>query len=164
MKTLILARHAKSSWKNASLEDHERPLNNRGLRDAPMMARRLRDAGLRPDLIVSSTARRALDTAATLAQGLGYPLERLEPRAQLYACTPRTWLDCIAELPEECATVIIVGHNPEITEVARQLSGLDIDNVPTCGILRLDYGIERWRMLADAVPSDCDFDFPKRPH
>ena len=92
MKTLVIVRHAKSSWSSTELADHERPLNSRGLSDAPMMGMRLKERGVQPDIIIASTAHRAMQTASLLALALGYDEQAIESEAMLYAASPAAWL------------------------------------------------------------------------
>jgi phosphohistidine phosphatase len=163
MKQLILVRHAKSSWSEAGQRDFDRPLNPRGERNAPEMAARLAARGLHPGLIVASGARRALATAQLIAKELGYPNKDIEIVDALYASSPRVWLEQIASLPARFDTVLMVGHNPELTELVNRLCpAARIDNVPTCGVLWLAYEVEDWAAVAAAKPSAWDFDYPKR--
>ena len=164
MKTLLLVRHAKSDHGDPRLADHDRELNERGLRDAPMMGRRLVARGVAPDLIVSSTARRALHTARLLAEAIDYPRRRIETRAELYAASEDTWLETIELLPDDRACAMIVGHNPEITAVANRLGRRPIDNVPTCGILLLEYATDAWVDVPSGTPCNWVFDYPKAAH
>ena len=162
MKQLVLCRHAKSSWRDGNLDDHERPLNGRGQRNAPEMGRRLAERGFRPDLIVASTARRALDTAALLAGALGYPVAGIEPVAELYACSPADWIRVVHGLPAACQRVLIVGHNPEITALCNALAPIGLDNVPTCGMLWLQYDQDHWQAVGQEAAAKYSFDYPKR--
>lgn len=164
MKRLILVRHAKSSWADPGMEDIDRPLNERGKRDAPEMARRLRARGERPDLIVSSPARRARSTARRMADELGIAREDVSIEDALYEASVDTWLRVIAALPPAADAVLMVGHNPTLTELGHALCrAVRIDNIPTCGVLRLDYGLRSWAAVPGAEPSDWSFDYPKRP-
>ena len=162
MKELLLARHAKSGWDDASLRDIDRPLNARGLKDAPEMGRRLRERGLRLDLIVSSPARRALRTAQSLAEELGYAVANIEIKDDLYEASEDIWLRTIREIPARCNSALIVGHNPEITAVANRLTRSHIANVPTCGILHVQYAARNWDRFDRTAPQTWDFDYPKR--
>src|SRR5262245_32888955 len=112
MKHLILVRHAKSSWKDTELEDHERPLNKRGERDAPFMAKIFRDKNLEPDLIVSSTAVRALDTAKEFARKLDYKKGKILRVAELYLAEADDMLQYVRGIDDEYKTVMLFGHNP----------------------------------------------------
>ena len=116
MKTLLILRHAKSSWKNTGLADHDRPLTKRGKRDAPRMGRLLRDENLTPDLIVSSTAKRALDTAEAVAEASGYEGE-VESRPEFYMAGPEAYLRALRALSDDYECVMVIGHNPGLEEL-----------------------------------------------
>lgn len=163
MKQLLLVRHAKSSWAEAGRRDFDRPLNARGERNAPEMAARLVARGIRPQLIVASGARRALATAQKMAVVLGYPVADIEIVDALYEASEQTWFERIRALPPSCDVALMVGHNPEITAVANRLCPrARIVNVPTCGVLWLEYTLADWRELPQATPRRWDFDYPKR--
>ena len=164
MHTLYLVRHAKSSWDNPGIRDFDRPLNGRGERNAPEMAGRLKARGLRPQLIVASGARRAHATAKLMAGVFGYAKADIEIVDALYEASPRVWLEQIRALPAGIDTVMMVGHNPEITALVAELCPeARIDNVPTCGVLCLDYEARDWAGIARAKPVSWDFDYPKKP-
>ncbi len=163
MKTLYLLRHAKSSWAEPGLPDRERPLNPRGRRNAPAMARRLNDKGARLDQAITSPARRALETLRFFTESLGVPAARVRVEEMLYGATAEVWLRLIQQLDEAWQTVMMAGHNPAITELAHVLGRADIVNVPTCGILECRYRGEYWGNMGEDV--DCltiGFDYPKR--
>jgi len=162
MKRLLLARHAKSNHGDPRRADRDRELNDRGRQDAPMMGRRLRKRGWLPELIVSSSARRALDTAKLMAVELEYPVVAIDVHDELYAASGDIWLETIHMLPADRACVMIVGHNPEITAVACGLTRSTIENVPTCGIVMLDFAGTRWDRVGERAPRAWDFDYPKR--
>jgi len=165
MKTLILIRHAKSSWQDLGASDFDRCLNHRGLHDAPMMgerlAARLDASAIGLDAFVCSTARRAAQTAEALAAQLQFPIAGMDWRRELYLSSPETMLDVIRFLPDEAATAALLAHNPGITELAEQLTGKYFGNVPTCGVITLTLPIESW-MDADGRAGLIDFDYPKR--
>ncbi|MCS7036287.1 MAG: histidine phosphatase family protein [Saprospiraceae bacterium] len=144
MRMLYLIRHAKSSWDHPGLRDFERPLNDRGHRDAPEMARLLRSKGIRPDLIVSSPARRALTTAQYFAQTFGIAEEDIVREEDIYEASTSDILRIIRALPDEVHTVFLFGHNPTFTDVVNQFSQTYIANIPTCGIAELAASVERW--------------------
>lgn len=150
MKTLILLRHAKSSWGNATLGDHDRPLNARGKHDAPRMGRLLVDQDLIPDLIVSSTAVRAADTADLVALAAGYEAE-IVYTGRLYHAAPETYLELASELSDQVNTVLMVGHNPGIEELVEELSGYG-EHMPTAAMIVFEVGIESWRELSAESP------------
>lgn len=164
MKRLILVRHAKSSWANPGQEDVDRPLNERGERNAPEMGRRLLGRGDVPALVVSSPARRALATARLMAAELGIAREDIVVEDALYEASVATWIKAITALPAGVESVLMVGHNPTLTELANFLCHeVRIDNVPTCGVLRLDYALRSWAGLPRSQPVAWFFDYPKRP-
>ena len=126
MRTLYLIRHAKSSWGNPGLRDHDRPLNERGLHDAPKMAQLLAEQGIKPDLLVSSPAKRALTTALYFAEA--FKIEGIEVlrEAKIYEAFPHEILSIISDLPESAQTVALFGHNPTFTEVANRFMENDL--------------------------------------
>ena len=162
MKQIILIRHAKSSWKDYTIDDFDRPLNKRGKRDAPFMAEKLRDRGLVIDLIISSPANRAITTAKTFAEILGYSANNIRQDKSIYEAATQTIISIINELEDEVNTVILFGHNPAFTYAANYLSGIRIDNVPTCGIVCMESSAENWKSVRDENTKFVFFDFPKR--
>ncbi len=141
-RTLILMRHAKSSWDNPAWTDHDRPLNDRGDRDAPRMAAVLNERGLTPSRIVSSTAQRARRTAELVAEGLHFTGEIvLEPR--LYLASPGDWHEVVRSLPDEHETVLCIGHNPGLEQLLRKWSGEEIE-MPTAAIAVVDVPASPW--------------------
>lgn len=162
MKRLLLVRHAKSSWADPRQRDIDRPLNERGKRAAPEMARRLLARKQLPELIVSSAARRALATAQLFAHEFGIDKAGIEIVDALYEANTEIWLKTIRGLPGKAGTVLMVGHNPELTALAQLLCPqAHIDNVPTCGVLRLDYAVRAWSAVAGSTPAEWAFDYPK---
>jgi len=158
MKTLIIARHAKSDWTQGQ-SDHERTLNARGLNDAPIMGKRLtqRLQELHVDLVISSSAQRAQTTAQLLAAELNYAPEHIRIEDCLYASSPQTWKSIIEGIDEKYSCVLIVGHNPEISNVVSQLSG-GYQELSPCTIAQLDYADRPWRPLSQA--DTCVIDRP----
>lgn len=161
-RRLTLLRHAKSSWQDESLDDRERPLNERGERDAPMMGRRLLARNARPTLILTSPAVRARHTARLVARELGYPREFLQREDTLYLASPDDIVAVIARQDDQLRDVIVCGHNPGLTELANRLTGAGIDNIPTCGIVVVDLELSSWADLPGARGALVDFDFPRR--
>ncbi|HHO48006.1 MAG TPA: histidine phosphatase family protein [Desulfobacteraceae bacterium] len=162
MKRLVLCRHAKSSWKDSSLADIDRPLNGRGKRNAPEMGRRLLARGIKPDLIVSSPARRAYATAAYLAEELGVPEREIRVVEAIYDAYPMKLLEIIRTIDAGHDQVLMVGHNPETTILANLLGRLRLENVPTCGIVALDFGVRSWEEIEEARGALVFFDSPRR--
>ena len=146
MKRLTLLRHAKSSWDNDRLTDHDRPLAARGLHDAPLMGSRLAEQGLAPGLLLSSTALRARQTAELVAPAFSRIQPRLALEPRLYLATPGEMLAVVAALDDELDEVILIGHNPGLTDLAnRMLPNLKLDNLPTAGAIAIDCVVDRWR-------------------
>lgn len=161
MKTLILVRHAKSSWDDSQKTDSARPLNKRGLKDAPEMGSRLRQAGIYPDKLITSPATRALTTAKLLAQQLNYPPKKIEQRKSLYGANVQTWLSLIGKLKNHLNTVMMVGHNPGLNDLLHYFGFSEIDNMPTSGVLSLTFESDAWEKIPESVPLSGWFDFPK---
>lgn len=147
MKTLLLARHAKSDWGVPNLADHDRPLNARGLRDAPAMASRLVDEGLLVDLVVSSTALRARTTAEDYAAAFG--LELVEDPL-LYAASARSILLTASRLPDTSAVAMLVGHNPGMSDAVAELTG-DFVELPTCAVAECVVEVDSWAELSEGT-------------
>ena len=150
MKTLLVLRHAKSLWGNTALDDHERPLNERGRRDAPRMGALVREYGLTPDLIVSSDAVRARLTAEAVARSALFAGEvRLEPR--LYAASVEDILAVLCTVQEaDSGTVMIVGHNPGLEQLVAYLTG-EQEDVPTAALAQIALPIKQWRDLKEST-------------
>ncbi|RBP49144.1 SixA phosphatase family protein [Arenicella xantha] len=144
MKTLFLIRHAKSSWQDQDLDDHERPLNKRGERDSLTMARYLAERDESIEVIYSSTAIRALDFAQNLSDFTGVTLM---PDLTFYTFDVDELHEILKHLPEHVTNVAVVGHNPAITEAVNRLAAQGYDNVPTAGIVKMECDIEDWSQL-----------------
>ena len=162
MKRLTLVRHAKSDWSLPGQDDWDRPLNRRGQRDVPDMARRLRSRRLKPELILSSPAVRALTTATVMARELKVPAAHVMQDERLYLASPADLIAVIRERGSEARHVMVFGHNPGITECANRLStGEHIDNLPTCGVFTALFDIATWSDLGWDGGRDVEFDYPK---
>ena len=162
MKTLSLVRHAKSSWKDNTLGDHDRPLNKRGKRDAPRMGKRLAEASICPDLIVTSTAVRARRTAETIAAEVGYPISHILMDEGLYHSGVSGALDLIHNLGDANNHVMLFGHNPDMTDLVNLLTDSNIENVPTCGIAHMRFDTDAWKGVGTVTAELIGFDYPKR--
>jgi phosphohistidine phosphatase len=162
MQHLILLRHAKSSWDDAGLADHDRPLAGRGLDDAPEMGRRLARRGIAPDLVLTSSARRARMTAELVVAELGQPDCRIEIESAIYLASPGELLAVIAGVDAARRALLVVGHNPGMTQLANMLvPELGLANLPTAGIVAVHCDTDRWAGI-DAAGFSLDFcDFPK---
>jgi len=145
MKTLLVLRHAKSSWDDPALGDHERPLNKRGRRDAPRMGELVREYGLIPDVVISSDAVRARRTAEAVAEAARYAGEiLLDPR--LYLAWPDDILSLLQRVREKAETVMIVGHNPRLEKLVEQLTG-EWQDLPTAALAQIGLPLDQWRDL-----------------
>ena len=164
MKTLILIRHAKSSWDDPGLSDFERPLNDRGKKDAPAMAERLYERGIKIDAFVSSPARRARKTAEQFAKRYKKDKEDLVLRTELYMASDEAFTTVIEKLDDSIDCVAIFSHNPGITEFANMLSTTRIDNMPTASIFAVNADIKNWSDFTTQHTSFWFFDFPKSIH
>ena len=160
-KRCTLLRHAKSSWTDPALGDHERPLNERGERDVPRMARRLRSLGVRPSLIITSTAARALQTVRLFAREIGYPLEFLQREAGLYLAPPEAIVAVIGQQDESFNDLLVCGHNPGMSELAATLTRGAVREMPTCGAVILEAPIRKWAELPGAEWQLVGFETPK---
>jgi phosphohistidine phosphatase len=160
MKTLYLVRHAKSSWQNTTLSDEQRPLNKRGLRNAPEMGLRLNADNTNIDQIISSPANRAINTAKLLASGIGYDIKRIEQDDQLYFGGTSTILNLIHETGSDINSLMLVGHNPDMTMLLNRICGYQVDNMPTCAIAIVHLDCE-WPEVNDDSGELHNFDFPK---
>ncbi|MGB0523229.1 MAG: SixA phosphatase family protein [Flammeovirgaceae bacterium] len=161
MKTIYLVRHAKSSWKNPNLRDFDRPLNKRGKRDAPFMGMKLKERGLMPDAIISSPAARAKKTAQTIAEKLGFPWGEIEYLERVYDADEEDLLDIIRHQSNKAQTIMLFGHNPEFTWLSNELSKSYIENIPTTGMVRIDFEVDRWKEIAYGKGKLIFFDYPK---
>ena len=164
MRRLTLLRHAKSSCRDTSLPDRERPLSSRGERDAPMMGLRMKAHRVRPSLILTSHAVRATATARIVARALGFPEEFLQTERALYLAAPDAILTVVAAQDDRFEDILVVGHNPGMTDLAnRLLPDLALDNLPTGGVVAIDTDAAAWRDVASATCRIAFYDYPKNP-
>ena len=162
MKTVILIRHAKSSWDDPSMTDFERPLNDRGKKDAPEMAARLLKRKQKVDAFVSSPAKRAKKTATIFAKEFDVEKDDVVVADRLYHASERDFLEVITQLPATLENVAIFSHNPGLTDFVNTLTPNEIrvDNVPTCGIFAISFE-GNWQNFEDAPRKFLFFDYPK---
>jgi phosphohistidine phosphatase len=161
LKTLVLIRHAKSSWKDDNTSDFDRPLNHRGKTDAPMMGKVLRQRQVIPDRYLVSPANRAVTTAQYLTAAMGVREDVVVTDHSLYLAEPQSILDVIATKGGSAKTLFVTGHNPGFTELANSISQARIDNVPTCGIFAVAFDISAWNAIAGQQGRFLFFDYPK---
>jgi phosphohistidine phosphatase len=160
-KELFLVRHAKSSWDDSTISDHDRPLNERGYRNAPEMGRKLSDRRVSPDALISSTALRARTTAEIMAGSINYPKDRIVLDRALYHASATELQEYIGGFDDAHFSVMLFGHNPGMTSLVSHLFGLPIDNLPTCGVVHLQFSAESWAEASRSMPSEATIDFPK---
>jgi phosphohistidine phosphatase len=149
MKTLLLMRHAKSSWSESGLGDHDRPLNKRGRQAAPEMGKLLRKQELTPDMILCSTARRSRETAEAVAEACGYE-GKIEAQRDLYSSDADCYMDILRHLPDQAQRVLLIGHNPETEELLDVLTG-NAERMTTGAIAHMDLPISHWQELTEAL-------------
>ena len=142
MKSILILRHAKSSWKHPELSDHNRPLNKRGKRDAPLMGELLKNEHLIPEFIISSNAKRAHSTAKIVAKTSGYK-GKIVLNQSLYAAQPTAHIDVLRDLSNEYARVLIIGHNPGLEELVSMLTG-ESHSLSTCSLVHIQLRINKW--------------------
>lgn len=162
MKTLFLVRHAKSDWSNHEFTDQERPINQRGLRDAPLMAQRLKLLNIPISEIISSPAVRAWSTAKIFAEFLDYPLPKIKQDPLLYEANLKTFLSVINNLPVSKDNIMIFGHNPTLTEMIDYLADYELSNLPTCGIAMIAFDLNDWKLVSRNTGELKMLDSPKK--
>ncbi len=162
MLSLYITRHAKSSWSDAGMPDFERPLNERGMLNAPFMAKCFREREEPLDLIISSTAVRALTTALIFAKELGMNEAHVERLSTLYHSTVPNLLSALQNLPDTKRRVMLFGHNPGLTELVDHLCGEDIGNLPTCGTVRIDLHVDEWKLVSQDIGTLMWMDYPRQ--
>ncbi|MBL4583350.1 MAG: histidine phosphatase family protein [Pseudomonadales bacterium] len=171
MKQLILVRHAKAGWGATGAPDIDRALSNQGEIDAKTMAGRMilrisfspPKVPQRLDRIICSPAKRTQSTARAIAANANYPVANIELDKNLYLADLDTWLETIQCLPDELQFVVMVGHNPAITELVNHLSGLNIPAVVPCGMLYLQFDDIKWADIGTVKPESEFFDSPQLP-
>ena len=163
MKTLILVRHAKSSWEEVGMDDAERPLNERGKKDAPEMASRIKEKNINVDIFISSPAKRAYKTAKYFAEEYDLDKKEILVANKLYGASVTAFLEVISSIDDKYQTAAVFSHNPGITEFVNTLTSVRIDNVPTCGIFAVQASTNNWSEFLKAEKKFLFFDYPKNP-
>jgi phosphohistidine phosphatase len=148
MKTLLLMRHAKSSWKESNIPDHDRPLNRRGKHDAPLMGKLLRDQKINLDLIISSTALRAETTANLIAKAVRYKGKIILDKS-VYNAEPMHLLNLLSNSSDEYNSILLVGHNPTMEETVQMITNSPEITMATCAIAHLTLSIDAWTDLKE---------------
>jgi len=161
MKHILLTRHAKSDWHNPDLEDIDRPLNKRGLRDAPMMGQRLQKRKVQPESIITSPAVRAMTTAVLLAKELAYPSDKILSNDKIYSATTEQLIDIIRNFDNSKDWIMLIGHNPCMSQLASVLLGDFAQDMPTCSIYALEFKVDDWQAIGPHAAGLVFFDYPK---
>jgi len=160
MKKLFIIRHAKSSWKDNSLSDFDRPLNKRGNLNAPMMGERLDAKSIMPDIILSSPALRAKTTAKIIAKQVSYTKE-IVFLPEIYDAFSEDLHNILKKIDDDKETVFLFGHNPELNDLAEEYVDM-YDNIPTCGIVEIEFSCDKWREISPKNAKMISFDYPKK--
>ena len=161
MRILTLVRHAKSSRDYPELSDFERPLTPRGRKDAAAIAAKLRKADLKPDLLVTSPALRAITTARLFAEMLGILPEHIMVNPHIYEASVQTLLHITRSLPDGKREIMLFGHNPGLTHFAHQLAECPFDELPTSGAVRIELPVKAWAVVRHGAGRVLRFDSPK---
>ena len=161
MKTLFIIRHAKSSWEDPQLADIDRPLNKRGLRDAPFMAKMLKARAVQANKIITSPANRAYTTATYFANEMNINKLDIVVKNEMYHAYPRDILKIVNEFGGYANTLMVFGHNPGFTSLANLFSEDYIANVPTCGIVEISSSTSKWKSFTPENSKRVNFYYPK---
>lgn len=161
-KKLFLVRHAKSDWSIPGQKDFDRDLNARGRLDAPRMGRKLHEMNVKPDLIISSPAMRAKLTAEFIAEQIQYDPEKIFFDENVYEASVRSLLNLINDIDDAYNKVMIVGHNPTFTYMAEYLTKKQIDNIPTCGVVDIEFESDSWKEISGETGNLNWFIYPKK--
>ena len=163
MKTLLIVRHAKSSWAEATQPDIERPLNDRGKEDAPQMAKRAKGNGIKVDHIISSPAKRAHKTAKLFAGEWSLDKDAIQVSKELYEAAPETFYKVVSTLDDKHSVVAVFSHNPGITGFVNTLTNVHVDDMPTCAVFAVSITTNSWKTFKEAEKKFLLFDYPKNP-
>jgi len=161
LKKLYLIRHAKSSWKNLTLSDYDRPLNKRGKSNAPFMGNLLQQLGVKPDIIVSSPAYRARKTAQLIAKEVKYNKKNIDYYEDLYEASVNNIIDTLKYLDDKNNVVFLIGHNPSLNLFAEEFLDFD-ENIPTCAILEIEFSCQLWQEINSYNCKLITFEYPKK--
>ncbi len=154
-------RHAKSSWDDFNLSDHDRPLMKVGIRKTERIILYLQEHQIKPDLIISSSAKRARETAKLVAGGLNYPKDSIQIDKELYHANTESIFSLLFGVSDEVDEVMIFGHNPTFTYFVNQYMKPEVANMPTSGLVGISFATDHWNEIATAKPSICQVVFPR---
>lgn len=163
MKTLLLVRHAKSSWDHPGLSDFDRPLNEKGKKDAPLMAKRVKEKGIELDHLISSPAKRARKTAKYFAEEFGFKKDDIKLVEGLYGATQTEFFHAIKDINDKYNNVALFSHNPGLTDFVSSLTNVRVDDMPTCSVFALQIETGNWKDFVNAEKNFLFFDYPANP-
>ena len=161
MKKLLIMRHAKANLGDAFESDFDRTLSDRGKKDAPEMGKRLKKNGVKPDLIISSPAARALKTAKEVAKEIDYPEKNIVTESEIYQADIIDLIKVIRNLDDKNNKVMLFGHNPGLTGLVGYLTNQFIDNIPTSGVVQINFDFQTWKQVTQQSGKFISFDYPK---
>lgn len=161
MKKLVLIRHAKSDWSNPFLDDFLRPLNKRGEKNAPLMTNLLKEKNIRPDLIISSPSLRTKQTLEYFIKELNYN-DEVKLEESIYEAPYENLLKVIKDIPNIHKTVFLIGHNPGLCDLTNFLVDKNFENIPTCGIVEIDFNAKSWQDISKENSNLISFEYPKK--
>ena len=163
MKTLILVRHAKSSWKDINLDDFDRPLKKRGKKDVLLMGKKLKERQVIPDLILSSPAKRAKKTAKVIAKAIVYPKKKIFFNYKMYHSSAKYLLEMVRNMDDNHKTIMLFGHNLELTDFADLLLTKNpVYNIVTTGVYCIKFNVNYWHQIQKGKGEAVFYDYPKR--
>ena len=162
MKNLFLTRHAKSSWSNPGLADIDRPLNERGKKAAPFMGKLIVDKGEKPELLISSPANRALSTAKAFGEVMGLVENDIIVNRAIYSAGAQQLLELVQNQDDLHKSIVLFGHNPTFTSFVNMLTGSNIMNVVTCGVVRIDFEYSSWTDIDFGSGRLVYYEYPKK--
>lgn len=163
MKTLYCVRHAKSSWDYPELSDFERPLSARGRRDAPFISRIVSEQTPKPELIVTSSALRTVYTARIFSEELGIPQENMRVTNELYEADIERMLSLVQSIGDEYSSVMLVAHNPTLTEFVNLICDFELENIPTSGVVRISFSNKKnWVSIEPKSGKLVGYEYPKK--
>ncbi|HEY1076243.1 MAG TPA: histidine phosphatase family protein [Fontimonas sp.] len=162
MRLLTLVRHAKSSWDQPGQRDFDRPLNERGERDAPRMAAHVRRMAGTPDAIVSSPALRALTTARVFAEAMDLPAARIVEQPRIYEASAATLLELVRQFDDGLRHIMMFGHNPGFSELAHALAPVSFEDLSTCAAVQIGFDVARWAEIQQGRGAQHFYAYPKQ--
>lgn len=161
MKKIVLIRHAKSSWGNSGSDDFSRPLNQKGIEESKTISRALTEKIAKPDIILTSSAHRALSTARYFASAFSYPEESIIKDKTLYLASRQEILKTISRIDPKHSLVFLIGHNPTITEFACYLCNASIASLPTCSAIGIEFETDAWDLISNSKAKILFLEYPK---